>query len=372
MEHERVSWRDSNLALVGSELDRKVKAAAAQGEPAWKGMGLKPELRVWRVEKFQVKPWPQDQYGKFHKGDSYIVLNTYKKGNAEALYHDVHMWIGEESSQDEYGTAAYKLVEADDYLGGKPVQHRQVQGHEDESFLSNFHAVEYLDGGIESGFNHVEPDPTHPVLFRVKGTKKRMTLTQVPLSRSSLNSGDSFILYGGKAKVWCWHGKHAKPLEKAHSNQWAEKMCTLGTVATMDQGQDDEMESDFWDLLGSGTIGEDMNDDEGVTQCSPQLFRVDGDASKDMELIATGVPTQRSSRYSGCFKRCDLKDGDVFLVDTGWEIFVWIGKDANRDEKLAAMTAADRYTKLDPRTLELPVHIIKSGNESQRFQEIFA
>ena len=90
---------------MGSELDRKVKAAAAHGEPAWEGMGQKPELRVWRIEKFQVKPWPHDQYGKFHKGDSYIVLNTYKKGSAEALSHDVHMWIGEESSQDEYGTA---------------------------------------------------------------------------------------------------------------------------------------------------------------------------------------------------------------------------------------------------------------------------
>ena len=140
----------------------------------------------------------------------------------------------------------------------------------------------------------------------------------------------------------------------------------------MDQGQDDEADSDFWNLLGPGTIGEDMNDDEGVTQFSPRLFRIDGDLSKDMELIATGAPTQRSSKHSGCLNRSDLKDGDVFLVDTGWEIFVWIGKEADGNEKIAAMTAADRYSKLDPRTLELPVHIVKSGNESQRFQELFA
>ena len=40
--------------------------------------------------------------------------------------------IGNESSQDEYGTAAYKMVESDDYVGGAAIQHREVQGHEGE------------------------------------------------------------------------------------------------------------------------------------------------------------------------------------------------------------------------------------------------
>jgi gelsolin len=102
------------------------------------------------------------------------------------------------------------MVEADDYLGGVPVQHRQVQGHEDGMFHGYFEALEYLDGGIETGFRHVEPSPENPTLFHVKGTMKNMTLTQVPLSKNSLNEGDSFILNAGKDKVWCWHGKKVR------------------------------------------------------------------------------------------------------------------------------------------------------------------
>ena len=76
---------------------------------------------------------------------TFLWFQTYLKGNK--LSHDLHFWLGEEASQDEYGTAAFKAVELDDQLGGGPVQHREVQDHESSLFGSYFKSgVKYLPG----------------------------------------------------------------------------------------------------------------------------------------------------------------------------------------------------------------------------------
>lgn len=135
------SWQDTNMALFGSDLETKIKAAAAEGEVQWVGpprAGTAKGLQVWRIEKFKVVPCPQARHGEFYTGDSYIVLNTYcpdPRTNPDRLAWDVHFWIGSESTQDEYGTAAYKTVELDDFLGRKAVQFREVQDHESKRFL---------------------------------------------------------------------------------------------------------------------------------------------------------------------------------------------------------------------------------------------
>ena len=99
-----VDWQDTNMSLFGSDIEKKCKAAAADSEPQWDDAGVKPGLQVWRIEQFRVKPWPKSKYGRFHSGDSYIILNTYVKEpdvNPDKLAWDVHFWIGSESTQDD-------------------------------------------------------------------------------------------------------------------------------------------------------------------------------------------------------------------------------------------------------------------------------
>jgi gelsolin len=70
-------------------------------------------------------------------------------------------------------------------------------------------------------------------------------------------------------------------------------------------------------------------------------------------------------------KRSLLDEDDVFLLDAGWEIYVWIGKGADRSEKLSAMSKSDAYCRNDPRTADLPLTLLKSGYENNEFSAYF-
>ena len=233
----------------------QVKLAAGESEAAWKDAGKAAGLQIWRIEEFKVKPWPKERYGEFFTGDSYIVLHTV--GESPKFVYDVHFWIGQDSTQDEYATAAYKTVELDDHLGGAPIQHREVQGSESSAFLSYFKTVKFLSGGANSGFKQVKPEEykvrarcqpasvspasrapfpllrhgvaprprqrwgcvapravtnRQPRLLHVKGTKN-VIVREVPLAIASVNSGDVFILDAG-LKIFQLNGAQSGGMER--------------------------------------------------------------------------------------------------------------------------------------------------------------
>lgn len=55
---------------------------------------------------------------------------------------------GDFCTQDESGSAAIFTVQMDDYLGGKPIQYREVQGYESKAFLGYFKkGLQYMVSG---------------------------------------------------------------------------------------------------------------------------------------------------------------------------------------------------------------------------------
>lgn len=157
-------------------------------------------------------------------------------------------------------------------------------------------------------------------------------------------------------------------MEKAGSNAWAEKMCTNGTVVVLDYGDDDDAE--FWGYIGDGEMGAPIADDEEPEEFTPALYRVDGDVSKPLAKVSTGTPLKKG-HHQACLQKQALDDSDVFLVDAGWEVFVWIGKGADTKEKIAAIGAADRLAEVEPRVKHLPLTIVKAGAETSDFLNYF-
>jgi gelsolin len=98
-------------------------------------------------------------------------------------------------------------------LGGAPVQHREIQDCESELLMSYFDKIMVQAGGIDSGFKKVKPEEYRTRLLHVKGTKNRVTIREVPKTYKSLNSGDVFVLDGGK-NIYQWNGKASNGTER--------------------------------------------------------------------------------------------------------------------------------------------------------------
>jgi len=361
---------DTNVEKLGGSEDRAVKKASAEKEPAWKGAGQKVGLEIWRIEKFKVVAWPKDLYGSFYSGDSYIVLHTYKEQGKDALKWDLHFWLGKHTTQDEAGTAAYKTVELDTLLDDGPVQHREVMGYESEMFLSYFPNIRIMEGGVDSGFKHVEPEKYECRLLHLKGKKKVRTM-QVEKSVNSLNSGDVFILDNG-LEVFKWEGKSAGMFEKNKGREVCDAMKTerKGKVKIINirEGDKDEDTKKFFSLLGSTPDAKIRTADEGGDDKLAeeqglkirQLWKL-SDASGKMEFTKVSE--------GNAIKKSQIDSNDVFIFDAGEEIFAWIGKGASYKEKVEAMAYAQQYLTKNNRPPYLPITRVLEGGENPRFNQ---
>eukprot|EP01006_Ploeotia_vitrea_P060007 TRINITY_DN75139_c0_g1_i1.p1 TRINITY_DN75139_c0_g1~~TRINITY_DN75139_c0_g1_i1.p1 ORF type:complete len:374 (-),score=84.86 TRINITY_DN75139_c0_g1_i1:81-1151(-) len=340
---------ETNLANFGTELETNIKAAAAENEAQWTGAGDEAGLKIWRIEQFAVVPWPKEEYGKFFTGDSYIVLKTEQNDNAKT--YDVHFWLGKNTSQDEAGTAAYKTVELDDSLGGAAIQHREVQGSEGPKFLSYFPAgVRLQEGGVASGFRHVTEEEYVPQLFQVAKKKGgNITASQVALGATSLNSGDVFILDQGKA-IWQWHGTNSSPFEKNKARELSSQIADEngGNVTVINQGEEPE---EFW--AGLGGQG-DVQESEG----SRALLNEEP-ADKKVFCLSEEEDALNFAELEGAET---LASDNVFVVDVGDEVFVWIGTDSSAKEKRCGLHYAQKYITNSGKEVATPITAVKEAS----------
>jgi len=361
---------DSNVALIGSDLNHKVRQAASQGETAWATAGKQPGVQVWRIEKFQVKEWPRNQHGSFYEGDSYIILHTVKEESS--LSHSIHFWLGKFTTQDEAGTAAYKTVELDDFLGGKAHQHREVMGYESETFLGLFNGhIKILAGGIESGFHHVDPEKYEPRLLHLRQTlkKKHIRVTEVGFKRDELNDGDVFIVDAGLT-IYQFNGKHSPLLERRKAGEichsFKDERHSKPVIAIVEQDEKSGDAENFWKFFGG--VGPIKTAQEGRVwekehhefSSAPKRLLILSDESGKMEMKVVGEGGHN-------IKRSMLNPKHIMMFDSGSDVFVWVGSHSDAAERKAALGYAQHYLVDYKRPVHIPIHKIHEGGKNESF-----
>ena len=359
----QAAFAESNIANLGSELEHQVRQAAAHCEASWKMAGRVPGIEIWRIEQFRVVGLEPKFHGLFYSGDSYIVLHTYKD-SPTTLAWDAHFWLGKDTSMDEAGTAAYKTVELDDHLGGKPIEYREVEGNESDLFLSYFpNGIRYLEGGTQTGFSHVTAVAWKPRLIHIKGRMNAVRFFEVPLQASSVNSGDVFILDLGM-KLIQFNGKASGPAERAKAGSVCR--CIDGerdgrpTVEVFDE-PDTIYPAEWRTHLGSGPYKSAVEggDDDALRSRQKALFRI---------TDASGV-LQVHKEATGALSFSMLDQNDVFIIDSGKGVFAWVGKNSSAGEKSRALRFAQEYVKMAALPPNTSVSRVLAGSESEYFKK---
>ncbi|XP_047447661.1 gelsolin-like isoform X2 [Mugil cephalus] len=257
----------------------------------------------------------------------------------------------------------------DDFLKGVPVQYREIQGHESSTFTGYFKTgLTYMEGGVASGFNHVETNEVEVErLLQVKG-RRVVRATEVPVSWDSFNQGDSFILDLGE-EIIQWSGSHSNGFEKLKatlvSKGIRDNRSGRAKLLICDEGNEPErmlqVLGEKRDIPESG--GDDTKMDASNRKLA-QLYKV-SNAGGDMEVTMVAEESP--------FSQDALQSSDCFLLDNGTNghIFIWKGKDANREERQAVLNNSEKFIELKNYPAHTQVQVLPEHGETPLFKQFF-
>ena len=250
----------------------------------------------------------------------------------------------------------------------------QVQGHETAIFLARLPSgsIEYMEGGVKSGFNHVERETFPKRLLHIKG-KRNCRIMQVELTAKSLNAGDVFVLDLGE-KLFQWNGTEANKKERTRALEVCkgirdERVHSIGALAVVlvDQAEPAEVEK-FWSELGGkpeGGVAPAVPDTDAADTdmaAQTQLWRLSevvGDGGRK-KLQVTEVTTRPLVREL-------LDASDAYILAAPAEIWIWIGDGATKSERQKAMLYAQSFLQGKQRPPHTPVTRVVKGAEPTLF-----
>ncbi|KAI4464752.1 villin [Holotrichia oblita] len=338
-----------------------------------------------------VVPLARDQYGIFYDGDSYIVYAASQPGQpcgtdtvcreirgAQLEYH-IHFWLGNATTADKSGVAAYKTVELDGYLGGSATQHRETQGNESARFKSYFkNGFRILKGTWPTSTSDhgttINNTEFLPVLYKVKGKRNPVMIQQQSVSWKHFNSGDVFLILTEKI-IFVWVGRAANGIEKLHATKTAMQLKTETNVAKIvfvDDGYEQSIQTEdktefqkYLPLNQRHVLPSEQIDDETAEKqhrSDIRLYRCSDNSGK----------YRVTELKSGPLMQSDLDGDDVFILDHGtFGIWVWVGKRANDKERSEAMRNARGFVKKKKYPNETTVTRVIDGAEPIEFKMLF-
>ena len=302
--------------------------------------------------------------------------------------HNIHAWIGHESTIEDFTATLLAQAQLDAHLGGQTVLHREIQGHESAQFLAYFKLVHFHEGTAAAPKQDAKGK-----LLHLKGTKN-VVERQVPLDIDSLNSGDVFILDGGH-DVFLFEGNEAGPMERIKGAEVTKAIAAAHTGAVQIHTIAENDDTAVWHAARVAHSGHGIA--RALTNVAaacatgpffpggaPQPAKAFWKFFGGKQPIAAAIPDDdgphekhllRLSDETGHMKMTELKPVSrkalnpqtMFVLDDGSHVFAWIGKEVAAAERVKALAYASDYLFKNKRPKTLPISRVPEGHETEAF-----
>ncbi|GAB6020266.1 hypothetical protein CHUAL_002984 [Chamberlinius hualienensis] len=309
---------------------------------------------------------PEEEFGHFYTEDCYVFLCRYwvpiegngegeDQENEELIDEDyqcvVYFWQGRDAGNMGWLTFTFSLKKKFESLFGKKLEViRTHQQQENLKFLSHFKRkfVIHLGKRRPKITDEVVPHPVKMYYLRANGNLLSTRCIQVQPNAALLNSYFCYIVEvpfeneseSGVVYVWVGSkaGDDAKLAEETAEDLYPDESYNIQVI-----NEGEEPENFFWVGLG----GQKPYDTKGY-------FTV--------------------SEKCSDFCQDDLADDDIMILDTGDQVFLWVGSKCSDVEIKLAFKSAQVYVQNmrikqpdRPRKLFLTL----KGKESRKFTRCF-
>jgi len=187
-----------------------------------------------------------------------------------------------------------------------------------------------------------EVDPSFPRLLRFTGKGQNIKSALVPLSVSSLNMNDCFVLDNWSVQYqWCASNSVflvTKAVTMVQAlNDSRSVSCSVKVIDNA-WSQSDVEAKNFWSLFGlDAAPNQNTLTNNAPVTGDPTLYQIGGGIDNlQFSVVASGL---------GLKKSVFLKQKAIFLLDSGFDITIWEGKGVTGDQRTMCNRAGAAFIK---------------------------
>jgi len=290
----------------------------------------------------------------------------------ETLVCRVYFWQGRDASKmcwPQFSLSSFKKKIEEAFGSKMPMEiERCFQQQENLKLLSHFHGRNILHKGKRPTPGHIpaEPPVRKPQLYQLRqnGNSLAQRCVEIGCSSLLLNSGFCYILKVpvqsegvDSCILYVWVGsKSTEELMNAAVEIGSESFENTSSVTTLYEGTNEP--DIFWQAVG----GRRAYETSAEFMDSIRLFR----CSNERGYFAV-------SEKCSDFCQDDLADEDVMILDSGNDVFVWIGEESSDVERKLGLKSAQLYSQhvKDMTGNARKLCVMRRGKENLKFIKLF-